>query len=52
MSSWQSNYKAMSAEQLSAEYQRLLMSKKYDASFADRLKFLKDEFAVKIKGLK
>lgn len=50
MSTWQSNYKAMTAEQLSAEYQRLLSipgSKiKYD--FADKLNFLKTEFKIKL----
>lgn len=44
----------MSAEQLSAEYQRLLshLGSRAKSDFADRLKFLKDEFAIKIKGLK
>lgn len=54
MSDYKSNYKAMTAEQLSAEYQRLISSKSHrgDTAFSDKLKFLKDEFALKIKGLK
>ncbi len=50
MSTWQSNYKAMTAEQLSAEYQRLLMMYKHHPSdWADRLNFLKTEFSIKVK---
>ena len=51
MSDYKSNYKAMSAEQLSAEYQRLLSTpgSKVKSDFEDKLNFLKTEFAIKIK---
>lgn len=37
----------MTAEQLSAEYQKLLSTKRHDPALADKLKFLKTEFAIK-----
>lgn len=49
MSTWQSNYKAMTAEELSAEYQRLLMLYRHPADWVDRLNFLKSEFLNKVK---
>lgn len=48
---WQKNYKEMTTDQLSAEYQRLLRVKK-EANFGDKLKFLKDRFRILNYGLK
>jgi len=50
MSTWQSNYKAMSASQISAEYQRLLIKFPHDKDLGDKLKFLKDEFKIKVRS--
>lgn len=50
MSTWQSNYKSMNAEQISAEYQRLLSKTGKEADLGDKLKFLKDEFAIKMRS--
>jgi hypothetical protein len=50
MSDWRSNYKSMTAEQISAEYQRLLTNQAgYRPDLADRLNFLKQEFRIKVK---
>lgn len=49
VSTWQANYKSMTAEQLSAEYQKLLISNKRDPAKADKLNFLKQEFSIRIK---
>lgn len=39
----------MTAEQISAEYQRLLsVRNNYDNAFADKLNFLKTEFKIKL----
>lgn len=39
----------MNAEELSAEYQKLLCRKSHHSDLGDRLKFLKDEFKIKVK---
>lgn len=49
--SWKNNYKSMSAEQLSDEYQRLLSMYRHDPALADKLNFLKCEFASKTNML-
>lgn len=47
---WQDNYKSMTAEQLSAAYQQLLSNhKRNDKELGDKLKFIKSEFAIKIR---
>lgn len=48
---WQNNYKSMDAGQLSDEYQRLLSTNRHDNALADKLNFLKFEFAIKTNML-
>lgn len=44
---WKLNYKALDLEGLSIEYQRLLTANNHDPAKADKLNFLKMEFAIK-----
>lgn len=44
---WKSNYKSMDIDKLIAEYQRVLTANNSDPAKADKLNFLKMEFAVK-----
>lgn len=48
---WRDNYKLMTAEQLSVEYQRLLVGnkKRHITDLGDKLNFLKNEFKIKIR---
>lgn len=51
LDAWKTNYKSMSVEQISAEYNRLISVRgpKKNTDFSDRLKFLKDEYAIKVR---
>lgn len=50
MNTWQDSYKAMTADELAAEWQRLLSGRKWrDHSLGDKLKLLSLEFRLRNK---